>query len=357
MIQRQTELDHLCINTIRTLSIDAVQKANSGHPGAPMALAPAAYVLWTRLMKHNPQNPKWFDRDRFVLSCGHASMLIYSMLHLTGYDLSLAEIKNFRQWGSLTPGHPEVHLTPGVETTTGPLGQGIMNAVGMAMAEAHLAAVFNRPGHDLINHYTYVFCSDGDLMEGASHEAASIAGHLGLGKLICLYDDNHITIDGATELTFSEDVAARFAGIGWHTQAIDGHDLAAIDAALAAATAERGRPSLILCRTHIAKGSPNKQDTSASHGAPLGVEEIALTKAALGLPADEFWVPDETRAVFGEAAALKLWREAGIKVLPGAYMCQGTNGAVNPGAAYIRIALIYDADYTEAALRRVVEVL
>ena len=259
MNQKQTELDQLCINTIRTLSIDAVQKANSGHPGAPMALAPAAYVLWTRLMKHNPQNPKWFDRDRFVLSCGHASMLIYSMLHLTGYDLSLAEIKNFRQWGSLTPGHPEVHLTPGVETTTGPLGQGIMNAVGMSMAEAHLAAVFNRPGHDLVNHYTYVFCSDGDLMEGASHEAASLAGHLGLGKLICLYDDNHISIEGETEICYSDDAKLRFEGYHWHVQDLGekANDIEALEKAFLEAKQIKDKPSLIILRSHIGFGSPN----------------------------------------------------------------------------------------------------
>ena len=296
MNRQQTELDQLCINTIRTLSIDAVQKANSGHPGAPMALAPAAYVLWTRAMKHNPQNPKWFDRDRFVLSCGHASMLIYSILHLTGYDLSLTEIKNFRQWGSLTPGHPEVHLTPGVETTTGPLGQGIMNAVGMSMAEAHLAAVFNRPGHDLINHYTYVFCSDGDLMEGASHEAASLAGHLGLGKLICLYDDNHISIEGETGISYSDDAKLRFESYHWHVQDLGekANDLEALEKAFSQAKQIHDKPSLIILRSHIGFGSPNKQDTPGVHGSPLGEDEIKLTKKIYGWPENEsFLVPDE----------------------------------------------------------------
>jgi len=295
-MNQNSQLDQLCINTIRTLSIDAVQKANSGHPGAPMALAPAAYVLWTRVMKHNPQNSKWFDRDRFVLSCGHASMLLYSMLHLTGYDLSLDEIKNFRQWGSLTPGHPEVHLIPGVETTTGPLGQGIMNAVGMAMAETHLAAVFNRPGHALVNHHTYVFCSDGDLMEGASHEAASLAGHLGLGKLICLYDDNHISIEGETGISYSDDAKLRFEGYHWHVQDLGekANDLETLERAYLEAKQIEDKPSLIILRSHIGFGSPNKQDTPGVHGSPLGEEEIKLTKKAYGWPENEsFLVPDE----------------------------------------------------------------
>src|SRR5512135_2885258 len=250
-------LDWLCINTVRTLAMDAVQQANSGHPGTPMALAPAAYVLWTRMMRHNPGNPHWFDRDRFVLSAGHASMLLYSLLHLTGYDLPLSEIRNFRQWGSKTPGHTEHGLTPGVEVTAGPLGQGLMNAVGMAMAEAHLAAVFNRAGHEVVNHNTYVFCSDGDLMEGASHEAASLAGHLGLGKLVVVYDDNHISIEGGTALAFSDDVARRFEGYHWHVQNLGeaANDLAAISAALASAQAEKARPSLIIVRSHIAYGA------------------------------------------------------------------------------------------------------
>ncbi|MFQ5606020.1 MAG: transketolase [bacterium] len=296
MNPKNNELDQLCINTIRTLAIDAIQKANSGHPGAPMALAPAAYVLWTQVLKHNPRNPKWFDRDRFVLSCGHASMLIYSILHLTGYDLSLDEIKNFRQWGSLTPGHPEVHLTPGVETTTGPLGQGIMNAVGMAMAEAHLAAVFNRPGHEIVNHYTYAFCSDGDLMEGASHEAASLAGHFGLGKLICLYDDNHISIEGSTEITYSDDAKRRFEGYHWHVQDLGekANDLEALEKTFLDAQKVKEKPSLIIVRSHIGFGSPNKQDTPEIHGSPLGEDEIKLTKRAYAWPADKrFLVPEE----------------------------------------------------------------
>ncbi|MFQ6115714.1 MAG: transketolase, partial [bacterium] len=287
-------MDQLCINTIRTLSMDAVQKANSGHPGAPMALAPAAYALWTRVMRYNPRNSEWFDRDRFVLSNGHASMLLYSMLYLTGFDLSLEEIKNFRQWGSKTPGHPESHLTPGVETTTGPLGQGVMNAVGMAIAEAHLAALFNREGHEIVNHYTYVFCSDGDLMEGASHEAASLAGHVGLGKLVFLYDDNHISIEGNTEITYSDDVKRRFEGYHWHVQDLGerANDVQALTEAFLNAQQEKGRPSIIIVRTHIGYGSPNFQDTPEAHGSPLGEEEIILTKREYGWPESEkFLVP------------------------------------------------------------------
>ncbi len=294
-------LDLLCINTIRTLAMDAVQAANSGHPGTPMALAPIAYLLYTRHLRHSPRHPDWPDRDRFVLSCGHASMLLYASLHLAGYDLSLEDLKHFRQWGSRTPGHPEHGLTPGVETTTGPLGQGFANGVGMAIAEAHLAARFNRPGHEIVNHWTYAIASDGDLMEGISHEAASLAGHLKLGKLVYLYDDNHITIEGSTDLAFSEDVAQRFAGYGWHVQRVaDGNDLAALDAAILAAKAEAARPSLILVRTHIGYGSPHKQDTAEAHGSPLGAEEIALTKAAYGWPVDaQFLVPEEVRTHFG----------------------------------------------------------
>jgi len=295
------DLDRLCVDTIRTLAMDAVQAANAGHPGTPMALAPLAYVLFTRHLRHNPRQPGWPDRDRFVLSAGHASMLLYASLHLAGYDLSLEEIKNFRQWGSRTPGHPEHGLTPGVETTTGPLGQGFANGVGMAIAEAHLAAQFNRPGHVLVDHRIYAIVSDGDLMEGISHEAASLAGHLRLGKLIYLYDDNHITIEGATDLAFSEDVAQRFTGYGWHVQRVaDANDLAALDAAIRAAQAETARPSLIIVRSHIAWGSPHKQDTAEAHGSPLGAEEVALTKAAYGWPTDaKFLVPDEVRAHFG----------------------------------------------------------
>jgi len=294
LAESRREIDDLCINTIRTLSMDAVQKANSGHPGAPMGLAPAAYVLWTRVMKHNPENPGWLDRDRFILSAGHASMLLYSVLYLSGYALSLDDIKNFRQWNSKTPGHPEFGHTPGVETTTGPLGQGFANAVGMAMAERHLAARFNRSGHEIVDHYTYMICGDGDMMEGISSEAASLAGHLGLGKLICIYDDNKISIEGSTKITFTEDVALRFKAYQWHILNVDdGNDIGAIYNALQAAKAQTERPSLIVMRTHIAYGSPNKQDTADAHGAPLGEEEVRLTKKALGIPEnDVFHVPD-----------------------------------------------------------------
>lgn len=293
-------IDNMCVNTIRTLAMDAVQAANSGHPGAPMGLAPAAYVLWTRVLKHNPANPAWVDRDRFVLSAGHASMLLYSLLYLTGYDLSLEELKNFRQWGSKTPGHPEYGHTSGVETTTGPLGQGFANAVGMAMTERHLAAVFNRSNQKIVDHHTYVMCGDGDLMEGVASEAASLAGHLGLGKLICIYDDNKISIEGGTDLAFTENVAARFKAYGWHVLRVnDGNDLAAIQKALKEAKAETAKPSLIVTRTHIAYGSPNKQDTAGAHGAPLGEDEVRLTKENLGWPADEkFLVPDKALKAF-----------------------------------------------------------
>lgn len=292
----EMSVEELSINTIRTLSMDAIQKANSGHPGAPMALSPLAYVVWKRFMRHNPQNPTWINRDRFVLSNGHASMLLYSMLYLTGYDLSLDEIKNFRQWDSKTPGHPEYGHTSGVETTTGPLGQGIMNALGFAIAEAHLAAVYNRPGHEIIDHYTYVFCGDGDLMEGASHEAASLAGHLGLGKLIYFYDDNHISIEGPTELTYTDDVAKRFESYNWHVLNIGekANDLAAISEAISVAQSAKGRPSLIIIRSHIAYGSPNMQDTSEAHGSPLGEDEVKLTKKFYGWPEDAYFlVPDK----------------------------------------------------------------
>ena len=284
----------LSINTIRTLSMDAVQAANSGHPGAPMGLAAAAYVLWQRHLRHDPKNPEWFDRDRFVLSNGHASMLLYSLLHLTGYEaMTLEEVKNFRQWKSLTPGHPEAELTPGVETTTGPLGQGFATAVGMALAEAH----FNERFDGVVDHHTFGICSDGDLMEGISHEAASLAGHLGLGKLVFLYDDNEITIDGRTDISFSEDVPSRFEAYGWHVLSVDdGNDIEAIDEAIKAGKAESDRPTLISVKTVIGYGSPNKADTSGAHGAPLGEEEIGKTKEALGWSYDEpFFVPDEVR--------------------------------------------------------------
>jgi transketolase len=294
------QLDQLSVNTIRFLSVDAVEKADSGHPGLPMGAAPMAYVLWTRFLKHNPANPGWEDRDRFVLSAGHGSMLLYSLLYLTGYDLPLEQIKQFRQWGSHTPGHPERGLTPGVEVTTGPLGQGFANSVGMAIAEDYLAARYNRPGHQVINHYTYALVSDGDLMEGVSSEAASLAGHLQLGKLICLYDDNHITLSAATDITFTEDCARRFEAYGWHIQKVEnGNDLEAIDRALRAAQAETQRPSLIIARTHLGYGSPHKQDTFEAHGSPLGEEEVKLTKQALGWPLDpSFYIPDKILAHF-----------------------------------------------------------
>ncbi len=298
-----TELDNLSINTIRFLSADAVQKANSGHPGLPMGAAPMAYVLWNRFLKHNPANPKWADRDRFVLSGGHGSMLLYSLLHLTGYPLSLDEVMNFRQWGSLTPGHPESHLTPGVETTTGPLGQGISNAVGMAIAEAHLAARYNRPGHAIIYHHTYVIATDGDLMEGVASEACSVAGHLHLGKLIVFYDDNHISLAGTTSLSFSEDAGQRFEAYGWHVQRVaDGNDLPALDTALRQARAVTERPSLIAVRTIIGFGAPNKQNTSEAHGNPLGPEELRAAKANLGWPTDGmFNLPGEALENFRQA--------------------------------------------------------
>jgi len=298
-----TRLDTLCIDTIRTLAMDAVQKADSGHPGTPMALAPLAYVLWTRHLRHDPKDPEWFDRDRFILSAGHASMLIYALLFLSGYELTLEDLQSFRQWESRTPGHPEFSHTPGVETTTGPLGQGFGNAVGFAIAEAHLAALFNRPGHAIIDHHTWFIASDGDLMEGLSHEAASLAGHLRLGKLIGFYDDNRITIEGDTDLAYSDDAATRFQAYGWHVQRLDdGNDLEAIETAIAAAREETDRPSLIIVRTHIAYGSPNKQDSADAHGAPLGLDEIAATKRNIGWEWHEpFTVPEE---------ALAEWRKA-----------------------------------------------
>jgi transketolase len=314
--ETQCSMDDICINTIRTLSMDAVQAADSGHPGAPMGMAAAAYTLWTQFLKHNPKNPAWQDRDRFVLSGGHASMLLYSLLHLTGYDLSLDDIKNFRQWGSRTPGHPEYGHTPGVETTTGPLGQGVANAVGMAMAERHLAARFNRPGHEIINHFTYVMCGDGDMMEGVASEAASLAGHLGLGKLICIYDDNKISIEGSTNIAFTENVGARFEAYNWQVLRVaDGNDVPAIAAAITTARANTNQPSLIQVRTHIAYGSPNKQDTADAHGAPLGVEEVCLTKKNLGCPENEsFCVPNlalETflKSIGNGQAAEAAWKQ------------------------------------------------
>ncbi len=297
-----SEIDELCINTIRTLSMDAVQKANSGHPGAPMGLAPAAYILWKCFLKHNSKNPEWTDRDRFVLSGGHASMLLYSLLYLSGYDLTLDDIKNFRQWRSKTPGHPEFGHTPGVETTTGPLGQGFTNAVGMALAERHLATIFNRPDYEIIDHYTYMICGDGDLMEGITAEAASFAGHMGLAKLICIYDDNKISIEGNTDITFTEDVGLRFKAYNWHvTKVEDGNNLNDIYNAIKEAKSETTKPSIIVLRTNIAFGSPNKQDSADAHGAPLGEEEIRLTKKNLGWDENvSFYVPEQVIKIFEE---------------------------------------------------------
>jgi transketolase len=297
-------LDQLCINTIRFLSVDMVQKANSGHPGMPLGAAPLAYVLWTRWLEHNPRNPLWFDRDRFVLSAGHGSALLYSLLHLTGYDLSLDDIKQFRQWGSKAPGHPERGHTPGVEVTTGPLGQGLANAVGMAIAEAQLAARYNQPDHLVIDHHTYAIVGDGDLMEGVASEAASLAGHLRLGKLTCLYDDNHVTLAGGTDISFTEDRARRFEAYGWHTVTVsDGNDLAAIDTALHAARAQAARPSLILVRTHIGYGSP-EQDSFKAHGSPLGIADVRKTKETLKWPTEpDFLIPAEALAHMREAIA------------------------------------------------------
>jgi transketolase len=297
-----TDIDRLAIDTIRTLSIDGVQQANSGHPGAPMGAAPMAYIIWTRFLRHAPTHPEWPDRDRFVLSAGHASMLLYSLLHLTGYDLPLDELMQFRQWGSRTPGHPESGLTPGVEATTGPLGQGFTNAVGMAIAERRLGYEFNREGHQIVDHWTYVIASDGDLQEGIASEAASLAGHLRLRKLVVLYDDNHVQLDGPTSMAWSEDVPKRFQAYGWHaTRVEDGNDIDAIEAAINEAR-DDDRPSLIAVRTHIGYGSPHKQDTQKAHGSPLGPDEVRLTKEAYG------WDPD--RSFYVPADALSLFRQA-----------------------------------------------
>ncbi len=312
-------IDNLSINTIRTLSMDAVQKAKSGHPGLPMGAAAMAYVLWTRHLRHNPRDPSWPDRDRFVLSAGHGSMLLYSLLYLTGYDLSIDDLKQFRQWGSRTPGHVE-RSTPGVEVTTGPLGQGVGNSVGMAIAERWLAARFNRPGHTIVDHCTYAIYSDGDLMEGVASEAASLAGHLRLGRLIALYDANRITLAATTSLTFTEDVGRRFEAYGWHVQRIDGNDLEAVDAALAAARTVEDHPSLIVARTHIGYGSPHKQDTFKAHGEPLGEDEVRATKRALGWPEDKtFYVPEEALAHFRAAVPRGEALEADWRRRLGAY--------------------------------------
>src|SRR5512136_300080 len=320
-----SNLDQLCINTLRFLSVDGVQKANSGHPGLPMGAAPMAYTLWTRYLRHNPANPSWINRDRFVLSAGHGSMLLYSLLHLTGYALSLDEIKNFRQWGSKTPGHPEHGLAPGVELTTGPLGQGFAMGVGLAMAEAHLAARYNQPEHTIIDHCTYGIISDGDLMEGISHEAASLAGHWQLGKLIYLYDDNHISLAGATDLTFTDDVTQRFEAYGWQVLMVeDGNDLAAIEAALAAARSDTQRPTLIRVRTIIGFGAPHKQNTFEAHGSPLGPDEVKAAKENLGWPVEPpFYIHSEAldhfRAAIARGQAQQTMWEARFDAYEAAY--------------------------------------
>ncbi|MGQ9455915.1 MAG: transketolase [Armatimonadota bacterium] len=296
-------IDQLAVDTIRFLCVDGVEKAKSGHPGLPMGAADYAYVLWSRFARYNPRNPRWPNRDRFVLSGGHGSMLLYSLLHLAGFDISIDDLMQFRQWESVTPGHPEYDLDRGIETTTGPLGQGISNAVGMAMASKRLAAIFNRPGYEIINHRIYVIASDGDLMEGISHEACSLAGHLGLGNLIVLYDDNCITIEGSTELSCSDDAAKRFEAYNWHVQKIDGHNRVAVEQAISTAIAETERPSLVIARTCIAKGAPNKAGTAAAHGEPLGEEEVRAAKELAGWPVDKpFYVPDEVQQVFAKRA-------------------------------------------------------
>ncbi len=308
-----TTVDELCVDTIRTLAIDTVQKANSGHPGLPLGAAPMAYVLWQRHLKHNPRDPHWPDRDRFVLSAGHGCALVYTLLHLTGYDLQMEDLKAFRQWGSRTPGHPEYRVTPGVEATTGPLGQGTANAVGMAMAERFLANRYNRPGHTIVDHRTFALVSDGDLMEGISSEAASLAGHLGLGKLVYLYDDNHVTLDGPTSWTFTEDVLQRYAAYGWRVLRVEkgDTDLAEIDAAIGSAVSQPGKPAIIAVRTTIGYGSPHKAGTSKAHGSPLGVEEVALTKKALGWEWTEpFTVPPESLRHFRTAVERGVQAEA-----------------------------------------------
>lgn len=305
----KTNVEHLTINTIRTLSIDAIEKANSGHPGMPMGAAPMAYALWAKEMNHNPSNPEWFNRDRFVLSAGHGSMLLYSMLHLFGYDVTLEDLKNFRQWGSRTPGHPEFGHTAGVEATTGPLGQGVATAVGMAMAERHLAATYNRDQYSVVDHFTYSICGDGDLMEGVSAEAASLAGHLKLGRLVVMYDSNDISLDGDLNLSFSESVEDRFKAYGWQVIRVeDGNDIDALQAALQEAKSDLDRPTLIEVKTTIGFGSPNKSGKSASHGSPLGAEEVALTKEGYGWNYEEtFYVPEEVKAHLAQ------WQQTGVQ--------------------------------------------
>ena len=325
----QATLDERCINTIRFLAADAVEKAKSGHPGMPMGAAAAAYTLWTRHLKHNPADPLWVDRDRFVLSAGHGSMLLYALLYLTGYDLSLDDLRSFRQWGSKTPGHPEHRHPPGAEMTTGPLGQGFAAAVGMAIAEAHLAARYNRPGHRIVDHFTYVFASDGDLMEGLSSEASALAGHLGLGKLVVLYDDNGIVLSGSAALSFTEEISGRFTAAGWQVISVpDGNDVAAIDRALVEAKAETTKPSLIRVRTTIGCGAPGKQNTSGAHGAPLGPEEVRAAKENLGWPQDPpLFVPEEVLAFFRGSGAAAAGQEATWKEAFERY------AAVHPGEA------------------------
>jgi len=311
MQSKYVEIDTLAANTIRMLAADAVQQANSGHPGLPLGAADIVYVLWARFLKHNPANPAWFNRDRFVLSAGHGSMLLYALLHLNGYPLSMEDIQRFRQWGSLTPGHPEYEPERGIETTTGPLGQGFTDAVGLALAERMIAARFNQPDYPLVDHYTYALASDGDLMEGISHEAASLAGHLGLSRLIIFYDDNSISIDGSTDLSYSDNVPMRFEAYGWHVQAVDGHDMMAIDAAIQVAQEETEKPSLIVCRTHIGLKSP-LQDSAKSHGAPLGDENLAKTKEAYGFPVEpRFYVPAGVYNHFAKAGEAGAQAEAG----------------------------------------------
>ncbi|MBU4301731.1 MAG: transketolase [Actinomycetia bacterium] len=305
------DIDLLCINAIRALTVDAIEAASSGHPGAPMGLAPVGYTLWTRFLRHNPLDPEWPGRDRFVLSAGHASMLLYSLLHLTGYDLPIEQIMKFRQLGSMTPGHPELGATPGVEVTTGPLGQGISNSIGMALARELLGARFNRPGYDITGYYIYCICSDGDLMEGVASETCSLAGHLGLGRLVCLYDDNKITIEGSTELSFTEDVAGRFRAYGWHVSSVDdANDIDSVAGAIASAREEESRPSLVMIRSRLACGSPNLEGNEQAHGAPLGPEEAARTRKNLGITEGEFHVPpevvDHMRAALERGRALKL---------------------------------------------------
>lgn len=311
--------DQLCINTIRMLAVDAVEKARSGHPGMPMEAADLACVLWTRFLRHNPANPQWPNRDRFVLSAGHGSMLLYALLHLTGYDVSMADIQAFRQWQSKTPGHPEYRQTPGVETTTGPLGQGFSNAVGMAIAHDYLAEFFNRPGFPIVDYYVYALVSDGDMMEGIASEAASMAGNLRLGRMIYVYLDNHITIEGNTALTFTEDVGKRFEAYGWHVQRVDGYDLDHISSALEKAKQENERPSLIIARTHIGYGSPNKQDSASAHGEPLGPEEAALVRKRLNWPETPFHVPEEALRCFRSALEKGRQQEDQWKALLASY--------------------------------------